>query len=194
MTTPVFLYLSEKPPVFKKLHDFLCQEKVLCIDGALGDGWTGAKERKEVQKVLQGQVPLSALIRSAKLEKWDVLDGMNHTIKFKMLDEFKKKDLWDDLSILKKHYQALIIYAGCDENDFAFYLKQDITAVWMDMPASVEAAVTVLQRLKDIQNLYQGAVYFLETGQKISQSVRDFMQQEMQIFEKLSGCFSERYL
>lgn len=193
MTTPVFLYLSDVPPDFKKVYDFLRQEKVLCIDGALGDGWSGAKESKEIEKVLQGQVPLSALIKSLKFKKWDVLEGMNHSVKFKMLDEFKKKDLWDDLSILKKHYQSLVIYTSFDESDFSFYLSQDITALWLDMPDFMEDAVMLLQGLKSVQNFYQGEVYFLCAEGKSEQSVRDFLQKETACFDKLTCHFAERY-
>ena len=192
MTTPVFLYISQEKPDIQKVDDFLPTSKALYVDGLLGDGWQGSTETPETESVLTGELPLSALIKTTKLKNWDIVQGMNHHLKFNMLDEFQKKDLWDDLSILKKHYQVIVISVPASISEFSFYLKQEIQGILIAVPSSMTQAVEVLHLLSEIGKKYQGNVFFMvsETDPKM---MLDFLKKQVQKLTQFTCSFNMRY-
>ena len=161
------------------------------MDGVLGDGWYGAAETPEVVSVLNGDVPISALIKPTELKNWDCLQGMNHQIKFSMLDEFQKKDLWDDLSILKKHYQSIVIFVPAELQAFSFYLKQEIQGILIPVPYTMTQAIEMLHLLKKIQKEYQGKVFFMMPENE--KSAGDFLKKEIEKMPSFICSFSKRY-
>lgn len=192
MTTPVFLYISYEKPDLQKASAFLLNQKVLCVDGLLGDGWLGCAETPETESVLNGRLPISALIKPSQLENWDMVAGMNHQLKFNMLDEFQKQDLWDDLSILKKHYQSIVIVVPPSIAEFSFYLKQKIQGLLLDVPAEMTGAVEMLQLLKTLGKKYQANVFFMTTAAD-QKMMLDFLKAKMEQCPRLTCSFNQRY-